>query len=132
MSTPTMSSPQDIPMDAKVVSVPSNGGGQVAVDMKSSTLPDMYLQWDNLTVSVDIAKGPGGTGKKERLAILKDVSGSVKSGQVLAILGPSGCGKTTLVNQLSARMWTGHVEGRVLLNGQPRCVVLRGSDQELD
>ncbi len=34
----------------------------------------------------------------ERLAVLNDISLSLKAGQVLAILGPNGAGKTTLVN----------------------------------
>ncbi|CAG2121906.1 unnamed protein product, partial [Medioppia subpectinata] len=51
--------------------------------------------------------------------IIKNVSGEVKSGQLLAIMGASGAGKTTLLNVLTARNLSKlRVKGVVLLNGQ--------------
>nr|WP_186449341.1 lipid A export permease/ATP-binding protein MsbA [Cupriavidus gilardii] len=48
---------------------------------------------------------------------LRDVSLTVKAGEVVALVGPSGSGKTTLVN-LVPRFFD-PTEGRILLDGQP-------------
>lgn len=44
------------------------------------------------------------------------MSGSLKSGQLVAILGESGAGKTTLLAAISCR-YRGKLEGQLLLNG---------------
>ena len=38
---------------------------------------------------------------KEEKVLLRDCSGQVKAGEVLALMGPSGAGKTTLLNHLT-------------------------------
>jgi ABC-type taurine transport system ATPase subunit len=50
--------------------------------------------------------------------ILENVMGSVKSGQVMAIMGPSGAGKSTLLDILARKQKKGAVDGRVLINGR--------------
>jgi ABC-type lipoprotein export system ATPase subunit len=47
------------------------------------------LLWSDVEFSVQVRKG-GATATKH---ILRAVSGSVKSGEMLAIMGPSGSGK---------------------------------------
>lgn len=50
--------------------------------------------------------------------ILRDLTASVGSGDVLAILGPSGAGKTTLMNVLTLQSFGGSAAGTVELNGE--------------
>lgn len=62
-----------------------------------------------------------GSGKKEK-TILSDISGSLTSGEVCALLGPSGAGKTSLLNVLAGRIrskGSQRVTGNMLLDGQP-------------
>lgn len=57
----------------------------------------------------------------DRRVILSGVSGSLRRGQMMAVLGASGAGKTTLLNTLSARLSsTGTLGGKILLDGKPR------------
>lgn len=50
--------------------------------------------------------------------ILENIMGSVKPGQVMAIMGPSGAGKSTLLDILARKQKKGIVDGRVLINGR--------------
>ncbi|KAG0337411.1 hypothetical protein BG004_007662 [Podila humilis] len=50
--------------------------------------------------------------------VLRQVSGLVKPGQVMAIMGASGAGKTTLLDILARRNKTGAVSGQIHVNGQ--------------
>ncbi|KAI8831858.1 P-loop containing nucleoside triphosphate hydrolase protein [Chytridium lagenaria] len=52
--------------------------------------------------------------------ILKNLTGTIKSGEMVAIMGSSGAGKTTLLNCLSGRLSTGILSGSILYNGTPR------------
>jgi ABC-type sugar transport system ATPase subunit len=78
-------------------------------DEQASLMTDhvpAQLQFEKLTYSL-----PNHT-------ILENVMGSVKSGQVMAIMGPSGAGKSTLLDILARKQKQGVVEGRVLINGR--------------
>lgn len=54
--------------------------------------------------------------KKQEICILRDVSGHLKTGDLIAILGGSGAGKTTLLAAISQRL-RGNLTGDVVLNG---------------
>ncbi|SPN79797.1 ABC2 type transporter superfamily protein [Cedratvirus Zaza IHUMI] len=73
-------------------------------------MQDYILQWNDINYAVR-------TGypfcKKEK-PILNNISGQVRSGEMVAIMGPSGAGKSTLLNILSGRIATGNVT----LNGE--------------
>jgi ABC-type multidrug transport system fused ATPase/permease subunit len=56
--------------------------------------------------------------KKMEMPILNNVSGSVRSGELIAIMGPTGSGKTTLLNVLARRTKL-NVTGDILVNGEP-------------
>lgn len=49
--------------------------------------------------------------------ILKDVTGVVNPGQIMAIMGPSGAGKTTFLDILAKKNKRGTVEGNIYVNG---------------
>ena len=56
--------------------------------------------------------------EKGALAVVENVSFSVRDGEFIAIVGPSGCGKTTLMN-----MMAGFIKpdaGAVIIDGAPR------------
>lgn len=50
--------------------------------------------------------------------ILENISGSVKPGQVMAIMGASGAGKTTFLDILARKRKKGTVSGKILVNGR--------------
>ncbi|PNH50444.1 hypothetical protein VD0003_g6719 [Verticillium dahliae] len=52
--------------------------------------------------------------------LLKDVSGFVKPGQLVALMGSSGAGKTTLMDVLAQRKDGGRIEGSIMVNGKPQ------------
>ena len=51
-----------------------------------------------------------------RRVLLDSVSGSVRSGELVAIMGPSGAGKTTLIECISGRRTIG-VSGEIVVSG---------------
>lgn len=50
--------------------------------------------------------------------ILDNISGSVKPGEVLAIMGASGAGKSTFLDILARKQKRGTVSGTTLVNGR--------------
>lgn len=83
-----------------------------------TTAPEVTLSFKDITLDVLTGlPGSGDTSSKKR--ILHGISGSVRPGELMAIMGPSGAGKSSLINILSAHTPTDH-GGTVLLNGAPR------------
>lgn len=63
----------------------------------------------NISVYFELPSGVG-------LTVLEDISMSVNSGEILAVLGPSGCGKSTLMRVLTGLIRPAH--GEVLVHGE--------------
>eukprot|EP01084_Bolivina_argentea_P204188 348661_1 len=85
------------------------------VKPKKSALPDFTknskFEWKNLNVFI-------GT-DTNNTQILHNINGSIKSGQLLAVMGLSGAGKSTLLNTLSGRINLNEqkISGELFING---------------
>eukprot|EP00435_Cladocopium_sp_Y103_P048001 s455_g14.t1 len=72
------------------------------------------FSWRTVNMTVDMGK--------EKKNILNGISGSLKGGEVCALMGPSGAGKTSLLNVLAGRVRSRgkvRVDGNILLDGMP-------------
>ncbi|KAJ2460697.1 (ABC) transporter [Coemansia sp. RSA 2424] len=67
------------------------------------------------TDNASITAGPKNS-SDDFVKVLDNISGVVKSGEILAILGASGAGKSTLLDILSRREKCGKVSGKVQIN----------------
>lgn len=63
----------------------------------------------NISMHFELPSGAG-------LTVLEDISMSVNSGEILAVLGPSGCGKSTLMRVLTGLIRP--TRGEVLVHGE--------------
>jgi taurine transport system ATP-binding protein len=66
------------------------------------------LAIENISMRFDLPDGGS-------VQALKDVTLSLKEGELMAVLGPSGCGKTTLLNIIAG--FLAPTQGRIVLNG---------------
>ncbi|KAJ3038907.1 hypothetical protein HDV00_012829 [Rhizophlyctis rosea] len=79
------------------------------------------FSFDNVTYRLGGARfSLGKDSKVKPRAILDDVSGTVASGELLAIMGSSGAGKSSLLNVLAGRFSVGTVTGEIKLDGVAR------------
>ncbi|KAL2060519.1 hypothetical protein VTL71DRAFT_9160 [Oculimacula yallundae] len=67
--------------------------------------------WDKLQYEIPVKDGIK--------ALLTNIHGFVKPGQMTALMGESGAGKTTLLNVLAQRIHAGTIHGSIRLNGLP-------------
>ncbi|SCZ99125.1 BZ3500_MvSof-1268-A1-R1_Chr3-1g05826 [Microbotryum saponariae] len=90
------------------IRLPKHGGSNGTTN--KSLLEDHIpaaLQFSNLTYTL-----PNGR------VVLDDISGSVKPGEIMAVMGASGAGKSTFLDLLARNSKHGTVEGDILVNGQ--------------
>ena len=68
------------------------------------------LDIENISMRFDLPNG-------SHVQALKNVSMTLKEGEIMSVLGPSGCGKTTLLNIIAG--FLAPTEGRIVLGGKP-------------
>lgn len=87
---------------------------------KSSMIQNLELSWNEICVKIKQSKNCLNKNKKTNVKeLLSNVSGSIASGNSLAIIGGSGAGKTTFLNYLSQKINSKNMicSGTLKLNG---------------
>ncbi|KAF7684028.1 ABC transporter G family member 12 [Astathelohania contejeani] len=78
----------------------------------------MILEWNNLHVKLP---NMNTNIKKEYFHVLKDISGKIRSGQLLALMGKSGSGKSTLLDILVGTISENTItQGNIFIDGKNR------------
>ncbi|KAL5562676.1 hypothetical protein UlMin_032423 [Ulmus minor] len=79
------------------------------------------LTFDDISYSVDMPQEMKDQGVLEdKLALLKNLSGTFRPGVLTALMGVSGAGKTTLMDVLAGRKTAGYVKGDIIISGYPK------------
>jgi len=84
----------------------------------SLTFQPITLVFKHIWYSVELPKPQGGG--KERVELVKGVTGYARPGSLTALMGSSGAGKTTLLDVLAGRKTTGCIIGEIQVNGFPK------------
>ncbi len=139
---------KEIELESDSVSPPTEHASPVGTPNHDATANDLSFRAvdavnvsvRNLSVKIDVSpggiatlkkslrrKGPGQ--EKEFKTILNEVSATMPSGSLTAILGSSGSGKTTMLNTLAYRMGGGRLKttGDTLYNGNPKSSSIRSA-----
>ncbi|KAL8458116.1 hypothetical protein ACS0TY_035847 [Phlomoides rotata] len=79
------------------------------------------ITFDEIVYSVDMPKEMKERGfGKDKLVLLKGVSGAFRPGILTALMGVSGAGKTTLLDVLAGRKTGGYIDGSITISGYPK------------
>jgi len=76
----------------------------------------VQVRFENLEYSVNVQTKKGKKKVNEKRVLLRNITGTIEPGTLIAIMGASGAGKTTLLNVLAGRS-RGQISGKLLLNG---------------
>ncbi|CAN4084696.1 unnamed protein product [Withania somnifera] len=85
------------------------------------SLRQVTLKFEDVSYTIKLESNKRGSfsshQQKQTRILLQGVTGTVKPGELLAMLGPSGSGKTTLLTALAGRL-PGKLSGTITYNGQ--------------
>ncbi|XP_074286395.1 pleiotropic drug resistance protein 1-like isoform X3 [Silene latifolia] len=81
----------------------------------------LSISFKEISYSVDMPQAMKGDGvAKDKLHLVKGVTGVFKPGVLTALMGVTGAGKTTLMDVLAGRKTTGYVHGGIYISGYPK------------
>ncbi|CAN0919544.1 Pleiotropic drug resistance protein 1 [Linum grandiflorum] len=79
------------------------------------------ITFDEITYAVDAPQHMKEKGMvKDKLYLLKGVSGAFRPGVLTALMGVTGAGKTTLMDVLAGRKTHGYTQGTITISGFPK------------
>ncbi|VVA97859.1 unnamed protein product [Arabis nemorensis] len=78
----------------------------------------LTMSFDNVNYYVDMPKEQEVA--KDKLQLLREVTGVFRPGVLTALMGVSGAGKTTLMDVLAGRKTGGYIEGDIRISGFPK------------
>ncbi|CAH8388401.1 unnamed protein product [Eruca vesicaria subsp. sativa] len=79
------------------------------------------MSFDNVNYYVDMPKEmKEEEDAKDKLQLLREVTGVFRPGVLTALMGVSGAGKTTLMDVLAGRKTGGYIEGDIRISGFPK------------
>lgn len=99
------------PLSTEDVDEEANEQGATSGSSAVGNFPATALIWKDVKLTLKNKANPK--------VLIDNVSGSVMSGRVLALMGPSGAGKTTLLNALAGRAPYADVTGDISFGNRP-------------